>query len=182
MGKLSPRDARLFAKLDELYSRLPTMACRKQCGMACGPMTLTDAEARRLQVHTHVKPRTVEEHRCVYLTPQGTCRAYAVRPLICRAWGTMKMLSCPHGCVPSEWLDIHDYLLLAQAVERLGGGRVLRTHDDGLGHQPGEAYSTIPSAGPGLRSKAQRDEDAERTKGLRAIFGGRIIAAISDDV
>src|SRR5439155_26671783 len=92
------------AQLDALYAQLPTIACQGKCAIACSAIPLTDVEARRLQVVTHKKPRTVPgpaggpRERCVYLTADERCSAYAVRPLICRAWGVVPLLSCMHGC------------------------------------------------------------------------------------
>jgi len=164
-----------FAKLDAAYATLPTLACRGLCSVACGPIVLTDVEARRLQLATHRAPRTVEDNRCVYLTPAGRCSAYDVRPLICRAWGLVRMLSCHHGCLPDRWLADDEFLRLAQAVEALGGGRVLRTTDAGLEHVAGESFGRI---GPVTRSPASIERQSERVRGLRALFGGRILAAV----
>src|SRR5262245_60391045 len=93
-----------FAKLDAIYSELPHIECKGKCAVACGPIPLTDLEARRLQLTTHVAPRTrvAQEfekakhsepihERCIYLTADERCGAYAVRPLICRVYGLVKM-------------------------------------------------------------------------------------------
>lgn len=176
--------ADLFAQLDARYAELPALTCRGECAIACGAMPLTDLEARRLQLATHVKPRTVlrvladgrEHERCIYLTPADRCRAYAVRPLICRVWGLVRMLSCMHGCLPARWFSDLEFLHLAQAVERIGGGRVIRTTPTGLAHTPGEAYAALTVT----RSPAQIDAAAERTRNLRALFGGRIILALDE--
>lgn len=49
---------------------------------------------------------------CVFLAPPpfGHCQVYSIRPLICRLWGMCDhpTLRCPHGCVPSRWLDMHE--------------------------------------------------------------------------
>lgn len=183
--KLSARDRRHLAAIDEVYRMLPSVACRGLCAEACGPIVLTDLEARRLHQTTHAKPRTLpvvrgdgrDQERCVYLDDRNRCRAYAVRPLICRVYGVVKMLSCPHGCTPDRWLDNLEFVRLAKAIERVGGGRVLRTCVEGLGHVEGESFSALP---PATRSVEQMAVDAERTRSLRAVFGGRIIAAIED--
>lgn len=175
--------AAAFAQLDAIYAELPTIACKGECAIACGPIPLTDLEARRLQLATHVKPRTViklladgaierERERCIYLE-NDRCRAYAVRPLICRAWGLVRMLSCMHGCLPDHWLKDTEFVRIAQAVERLGGGRVLRTSPDGLTHVPGERFAGIVAH----RSEAEIEAHSERVRSLRALHGGRIILA-----
>lgn len=185
--KLSARDRARFEKLDALYATLPTVACTGQCAGACGAIPLTDAEARRLQVTAHQKPRTLPlaatdqdgaaKERCVYLTPTDRCRVHDVRPLICRVYGVLSALSCPFGCVPSAWLDDVRFLRLAQAVERIAGGRVLRTSPDGLTVVPGESYASIPV----YRTPEQIRKNAERTRHLRALHGGRILLAVHAD-
>src|SRR3982751_2209804 len=120
-----------YAALDAIYAQLPTVQCQGQCAVGCGPVPLTDLEGQRLQAATHQKPRTIPltpdfalvgqptpRERCVYLTPAARCAAYAVRPLLCRVWGTVKMLSCMHGCLPDRWLTEREFVALAAAVER----------------------------------------------------------------
>jgi Fe-S-cluster containining protein len=176
----------LFARLDALYARVPAMTCQGRCGIACGPIILTDVEARRLIAVTHQSPKTIlltptldaqgntRRERCVYLAPTDRCRAYAVRPLICRVWGVVKMLSCMHGCTPERWLHETEFLELAREVERLAGGRVLRTTSEGLAHALGESFASV---GAVTRSDAEVNAMAEHTRSLRALHGGRIVIA-----
>jgi hypothetical protein len=176
MSKIGHRLQTAFAKLDAAYAELPTIQCQGKCAVACGPIVLTDLEARRLQLATHVAPRVVHENRCVYLTQTERCRAYAVRPLICRVWGLVRMLSCMHGCLPDRWLKDEDFLRLAQTIERFAGGRVLRTGPHGL-EDHGESYGRF---GRPTKSPAAIEATAERTRSLRALHGGRIILAVDD--
>jgi hypothetical protein len=175
---------RACEELDRLYATLPAVRCKRLCGESCGPMILTDLEARRLQVATHRKPRclpmitTPADVRCVYLNAEQTkCTAYAVRPLICRIWGTVKRLSCPHGCVPDRWLSDREFLEVAQAIERIGGGRILHTTPDGTGFHAGETFAAL-GAGQTARTDAAIEHEAEIVRGLRALHGGRILAAV----
>lgn len=201
MSKLSTRDREAFATLDALYARLPSIVCQRKCGIACGAVPVTDLEARRVQLAAHVKPRTIPVtvvppgevasrtiERCIYLRGEAACTVYAVRPLICRVWGLTKMLSCMHGCVPSRWVSDLEFLDLARAVERLGGGRVLRTTPTGLSTDPMESYESIAAtiamataSGERTKTAAALDADAEHTRSLRAIFGGRIIRAMTNE-
>src|SRR4051812_46284531 len=104
--KRAAKVAALGARLDALYARLPAIVCRGECAVTCGPIVLTEVEARRLQGATHLKPRTVflpvaivdahgdrRHERCIYLDARDRCSAYAVRPFICRVFGLMRMLS-----------------------------------------------------------------------------------------
>lgn len=185
MSKSSRRDRALFAALDALYAQLPTVVCRGRCAGACGPIPLVQAEARRLQLAGHLKPRTLPmaatsqdgaaDERCIYLSPTNRCTVYAARPLICRVWGVVSSLSCPFGCVPSEWLDELKFLRLAQAIERLGG-QLVRTSPEGLTHAANDSYLRIPVT----RTPEQIQRSAERTRSLRALHGGRVLVAIDE--
>ncbi len=163
-----------IAQLEALYAELPTVACRGLCASGCVSIPLTDLEADRLRLTTHQKPRTVGENRCVYLTAEQRCGAYAARPLVCRAFGVMSLLSCPWGCEPTGWLSLLDYHRIATAIERIGGGRVLRTDPNGLGYRPGETYAGIPI----LRSPEAIAATEARTRALRALHGGYIQIAL----
>lgn len=44
---------------------------------------------------------------CRFLVPTiGTCRIYALRPLICRLWGAVDhpQMRCRFGCIPERWV------------------------------------------------------------------------------
>lgn len=186
MSKAARKLRDLWTRLDAIYAQLPTINCQGKCAIACGAILLTDAEAHRLQLVTHRKPRTVPglkaltdfapdtaRQRCIYLTEQNRCSAYDVRPLICRAWGLVRMLSCMHGCVPDRWLKDTEFLRLAQEIERLGGGRLLHTTPAGLVDH-GRGFGDV---GTPTRSEADIEDHSERVRGLRALHGGRILLA-----
>jgi Fe-S-cluster containining protein len=177
--------AALYARLDTLYAQLPPLTCLGRCSVACGPILLTEVEARRLLATTHQSPKTIpmtgvdvhsntRRERCVYLTPTDRCGAYAVRPLICRVWGAVKLLSCMHGCAPTRWLHETEFLALAREVEHVGGGRLLRTGPDGLTHSPHDSFDRF---GPVTRTLADIDAIAEHTRSQRALHGGRVVIA-----
>ena len=175
-----------FARLDALYARLPTIACRGRCAEACSAIPLSDLEATRLQARTGTLPRTIarDDHQsCVYLTAERRCRVYAERPLMCRAYGLLKRLSCPYGCVPDRWLSDLEFVAIAAAIERFAGGRILRTDSTGLTHRVGESYTAIlqRAQAAGVRTPADIEAEAERCRSLRSLHGGRILLALKDD-
>lgn len=182
----------LFARLDAVYARLPAIACQGRCAIACGPIPLSDLEARRLQLATHVKPRTVirvvadgppstaiERERCIYLKDEARCSVYSIRPLICRAWGLVRMMSCPHGCVPATWVNDVEFARLAQEVGSLGGGRLLRTTPEGLTIEP-RGFSDLPIESS-TRTPEQLERIGDRVRTLRVLHGGRVFAAFTDE-
>lgn len=49
----------------------------------------------------------------------GLCSIYSVRPYICRIWGVVKALQCPHGCIPERWLMPHEEQRLRRELQRI---------------------------------------------------------------
>lgn len=48
---------------------------------------------------------------CQFLRPIfGTCRVYALRPLICRLWGLVDhpAMRCRFGCIPERWITAEE--------------------------------------------------------------------------
>lgn len=93
--------------LEQIYAKIPKMQCRQLCGGDyCGPVCMTVPERERIKTAmgwTEL-PKCVDSCPCLD-TITRTCNAYDARPLICRLWGTVKRLQCPHGCQPERWLS-----------------------------------------------------------------------------
>ncbi len=60
---------------------------------------------------------------CPYVIEHGGCAIYDDRPFLCRLYGTVPSLTCPHGRAPAKMLSIgeerafmHSYLELFQSV------------------------------------------------------------------
>lgn len=102
----------------DLDRLVPDVACKGLCAEACGPVAMTAREAARLTrawpgvetwtaadgfVHLAVGPDLV----CPVLV-DGRCGAYRARPMICRLWGTVERMRCPHGCEPARWVPDAD--------------------------------------------------------------------------
>lgn len=161
-----------FAKLDAVYATLPTVACRGLCSLACGPILMSQLEGERLRRTDRDRrsPSTRADLSCIYLTPTKRCGVYAVRPLICRVWGLVKRMSCMHGCEPTRWLTDHEFVAIAKTIERIGGP-IVQSALGGIEIR-GDSFLTLDvSSTPPELAEAM----AERTRGLRALHGGRII-------
>jgi uncharacterized protein len=181
MSKKSKARA-LDAALDALYARLPRLVCKQACGATCGPIPLARGEAERLARVSHRTPRTRDARWCTYLTARGTCDAYAARPLICRVFGLVKRMSCPAGCVPERWMTDREFVAFAAAVERLAGP-TLTTTPHGLAPLAEgfvDLAEDIARADAEGRTRAPElmAREEEFTRGLRALFGGRIVGAV----
>ena len=111
--------------LKAIYRTLPTMECRGLCQVCCGPVCMTRFERDRIEKHLGDKPVDHMGLACPVLNDAGRCSAYAVRPLICRLWGMVESLKCPHGCEPSRWLTDDEAAGLLAAMNAVGGDAVM---------------------------------------------------------
>jgi Fe-S-cluster containining protein len=103
--------------LREIYASIPDAGCKGLCTDQCSTIPIFDFELERLEAVTGRKLPTMsagEEIGGLLLgteigTPcpmlvMGRCSVYDDRPLICRAFGSVDGLRCPHGCRPEKLL------------------------------------------------------------------------------
>lgn len=130
------------AVLERLYARIPSMHCRGLCWDSCGPIMMSDLERERLAQRGFRVPvyglddlaadrrRAAAGHdvpTCPALSALGACRAYDVRPLICRAYGATDGLPCVHGCEPTgQTLTRAEFAQLMRKVQAVSD-RAART-------------------------------------------------------
>jgi hypothetical protein len=107
-----------------IYSSVPALKCQRKCADSCGPIMADDAEMAHFEKKTGGKfPDSLQMLKdgnldCPYLSFDNSCRVYQHRPLICRLWGVVKAMRCPHGCIPARWLsDSEARELLRRASE-----------------------------------------------------------------
>ncbi len=104
-------------RLRQIEAELPTINCKKLCQSYCGVIPMTHLEHERMEgvagkIETTELPLPHGTFR-VMMTGDGTCpmlrdgkcSVYEVRPMICRLWGLVEKLRCPHGCTPSRWIS-----------------------------------------------------------------------------
>ena len=103
-----PSDATLRA----VYSQLPKLECKGLCLEFCGPVPTSPAERSRIHKAAGRKVITDQAAACPYLSDQGRCTIYALRPLMCRLWGMAEGMECPHGCKPDRPLPREEALRL----------------------------------------------------------------------
>lgn len=112
-----------YAALDVIYARIPPMRCRGLCTEACGPIAMSRLEWERIE---EVRGAPMPGYgpvtnSCPLLTRDGRCSVYEVRPLICRLWGAILALPCPHGCGPARPLTLPEVLALQRGIDALSG-------------------------------------------------------------
>jgi uncharacterized protein len=116
-----------------LYATIPEHAlqCRGLCHDSCGAIAYSEAEARHIAYKYGSPPMANGFERgeftrpgdimCDKLTPTKRCGIYEDRPMICRVYGLLRALECPHGCVPSEWMSDDDVVNLLTGLDAIEG-------------------------------------------------------------
>jgi Fe-S-cluster containining protein len=124
-------------KLDHLYKYLPDVKCKGLCSTQCTVIPVSNVERARIKEDTgEDKFRDWQQFfedykalgsygltpspdclKCPHLNENKRCDIYDIRPLICRLYGVIKSLKCPHGCLPNRWLKERDAKKL---IEKLG--------------------------------------------------------------
>jgi Fe-S-cluster containining protein len=111
--------------LDALYSELPKIACQGRCQNSCANIVNAMSHDERLRIEKRTgKPMSGHQlgpkpEPCELLTHSGHCSVYTARPMICRLWGLVESMPCPHGCKPDFYLtheEGHAFLRRARAV------------------------------------------------------------------
>ncbi len=94
----------VVVRLEQLYAALPALACRGLCGHSCAAHVDASAVERAwVAQHGVDLDAPTPDGACPALSralvPTGRCTVHAVRPMVCRLWGTAAAMPCPHGCV-----------------------------------------------------------------------------------
>lgn len=110
------------AAMEAVYARVPRIACRRLCIAACGPINYSRLEAKRIEKRTHRLPLADDSLTCNMLE-LGSCSVYDIRPLICRLFGVVDIMRCPHGCRPDRLLSDAEAKALLREAARIGGVR-----------------------------------------------------------
>ena len=105
-------------KLDALSAGLPFLACRGLCQASCGAIRVHEAEQARLPRRMSYGP----DLRCTFLDRDtGRCEVYTARPTLCRLFGVVRSMTCPHGCMPERMMTDEEGRAVLQQVAVVAG-------------------------------------------------------------
>lgn len=112
------------ARLQQIYDNLPAIQCQGKCHSQCSVILMEQLEWDRIKARLGYEPTAPAGCMVCPMLKRGknTCRVYDVRPLICRLWGVVDDLRCPHGC---ELEPGHKLLTRAEAMVLLRDVRAL---------------------------------------------------------
>lgn len=115
--------------LQRIYARIPEVHCRGLCQEACGLTGMSPVEAKAIKdrvgerftptIGTNPILLISKTGVCPLLNPDGKCSVYEDRPAVCRLFGAVKAMRCPHGCRPKKWLRESESRAILRAIENL---------------------------------------------------------------
>lgn len=102
--------------LERIYRAVPTIQCKGLCQQSCGPINMSAEERRRIDARGVHIPTMRELNDSIIdrgtvdcpALRDGKCSVYEDRPLICRLWGAVESMPCPHGCEASPGLLVDE--------------------------------------------------------------------------
>lgn len=117
--------------LERIYRAVPTVACKGLCAESCGPIEMSDEERERL-TERGVEIPPIDQAALDIIAGKRSascpalvndrCSVYEHRPLICRLWGAVESMPCPHGCEVTPGLLMDDGArMLIQRSLSVGG-------------------------------------------------------------
>ncbi len=136
MGKKGTMTDRIAAA----YALVPEIHCKGLCGSHCGPIGCSAAELDRMRENGALPPRLRQHPKhgimCSHLTDGDRCAIYENRPMVCRLFGVVRRLKCPHGCKPARGFWTDDEATLALGAVDDGRPQYRALGDFGMRTEP----------------------------------------------
>jgi hypothetical protein len=160
-GRIPPKELR------EIWAKIPPVNCKGECANSCGPIGCSSLERSLVEDRAGKTLETEGKGMDCTMLRFGRCSVYSIRPVICRLWGAVPSMPCPHGCEP-EWelSDADGYVLMAEA-SRISGDPDGGAMEDLIATAPAgfwEALKEYAQGAPDLAGHAitSRRASAER--------------------
>lgn len=114
--------------LERIYRAVPQVECKGLCSRTCGPIDMSREEWSRIARRGVIIPPPIiglnivesgQDYRCPALDDNQRCSVYEDRPLICRLWGAVESMPCPHGCevTPGLLMDAGAQSLIGRSLQ-----------------------------------------------------------------
>lgn len=135
-----------------LYARIPKIDCRGKCQEYCGAIVQLGAytEAEGPEIERAMRDAEIGRAAeasplvCCALDRYGRCTIYSVRPAICRFWGVVEGMLCPHGCEPERVLSQAEMNEILKALAAIAGpGRFAEAKKSFAKHGPAEVMQHL---------------------------------------
>lgn len=118
---MAPNPRRQDERIDAIYAKLPALQCRGLCSDSCGPIEMSVRERQRIEGAAGKPVTCGPGASCSMLTEDRRCSVYAIRPGICRVWGSVRSMRCHYGCRPERWLSEDEAVRIIAELDVAGG-------------------------------------------------------------
>lgn len=121
-----------YAKLEELYKKIPKIECKGLCHETCAFIAASNIEQKRVKerlhqnifisiesVYKNPKKFTLKDMKYCKALKDKRCSIYNIRPLICRLYGVAEGLECQFGCKPERIMSDEEAALLINQIDAL---------------------------------------------------------------
>lgn len=115
-------------QLEALYRQIPRLNCKGLCGWneatqdgCCGPLRMTRLERSRIVKAVGHAPKADPVTWKCNMLQDGRCLAYKERSFVCRIWGVLRAMKCPHGCIPERWMTVQESMDIQRQISEIGG-------------------------------------------------------------
>ncbi len=100
----------------QLYAKIPRFKCIEGCTDCCGPVPWSSFELAAAGL-TAPPPERADK-QCQFAL-KGGCEIHERRPLMCRLFGTVEDLRCPHGRGPLQLLSVDEGHAIVRRYKRI---------------------------------------------------------------
>lgn len=109
------------ADLRRIWAKVPSIECQGKCANSCGPVECSSIERELIERRGARKLEPMRPALTCSMLKDGLCSVYSIRPVVCRLWGVVESMPCPHGCKPERTLgDREGFEIMAEAAELSG--------------------------------------------------------------
>lgn len=106
----------------KIYDMIPTFECIDGCTDCCGIVPFSGFEWEQLkpdEIKTKSFAEIIENPACPFIEDGKHCGIYEKRPLMCRIYGTIENLKCPHDKKPLKFLTREQERYIMREYKRL---------------------------------------------------------------
>jgi hypothetical protein len=168
-AKIPPKELR------DLWAKIPSVKCQGKCANSCGPIGCSSLERRLIEGRAGKILRAEGEEKDCTMLKFGRCSVYSIRPVICRLWGAVPSMPCPHGCEPEfELSDADGYILMAEA-SRISGDPDGHAMEDLINSAPAGFWDALKEYAQGAPDLAGHSVTSRRASAERLVEVGKAV-------
>lgn len=129
--------------LRAIWEKIPSIKCAGKCAASCSAIECSTLEKRLIERRAGRKLNADTKDTTCSMLRNGRCTVYSLRPVICRLWGVVESMPCPHGCKPERVLGDREGIGLVIEAMVLAGDDPEEVHRQFLEECPQEVLDAM---------------------------------------